>query len=399
MRTSSPRARTIATVLIVVLIPAITAIPALTFLGTARLTSNLDYVWATTALAFAVLAVALGMSLGVAVGARRQRLVGVAVAIGLLAAGLVVARATVLDPFDLQYTAADRSTATGSWKLDDGSRIAFDLTEATPKQHTKGAVIFVHGGPGVPTQPGGGPTTHLSENGFDVYHYDQVGSGRSSRHSDVTRYAIDEQVRHLEQVRRRTNADYVVMVGYSWGGTLLAEYLARYPDTIDRAIFVSPGPLPGHLENSARQPLPQDVDTPRFRAWEKLAEVDVRLAYQFISERESDALNERILELRSARSCRAKQRFDPPPGSGFWANRMLLRHLGRARSIDEQLRRVQTPTLILVGACDRETRRRLNAYHDAFPQSKTVTISGAGHALPAEAPRSYVDRLQKFIMF
>ncbi|WFR70960.1 alpha/beta fold hydrolase [Prescottella defluvii] len=62
-------------------------------------------------------------------------------------------------------------------------------------------MIVLHGGPGTPGEgiPSGGD--ELADAGFDVYAYDQVGAGRSSRLTDVRGYTVERQVEDLEDIR------------------------------------------------------------------------------------------------------------------------------------------------------------------------------------------------------
>lgn len=60
----------------------------------------------------------------------------------------------------------------------------------------------------------------LTADGFDVYVYDQVGSGGSSRLADPSRYGVERYLADLEEIRKRMGADRLVLVGHSYGGAL-----------------------------------------------------------------------------------------------------------------------------------------------------------------------------------
>ncbi|MGW4962883.1 alpha/beta fold hydrolase [Nonomuraea sp. NPDC004186] len=62
-----------------------------------------------------------------------------------------------------------------------------------------------------------GPRRHLAAAGFDVYAYDQLGAGRSTRLSDVTGYTVARHVADLEAIRRTIGADRIVIVGQRTG--------------------------------------------------------------------------------------------------------------------------------------------------------------------------------------
>ena len=44
-------------------------------------------------------------------------------------------------------------------------------------------------------------------------------------------------------VKHYGTGEQVNIIGHSWGGMLASAYIARYPETIDKLVFVEPGPL------------------------------------------------------------------------------------------------------------------------------------------------------------
>ena len=83
----------------------------------------------------------------------------------------------------------------------------------------------------------------LAAAGFDVYAYDQLGAGRSTRLADVTGYTVARYAADLEAIRRVIGADKVIIVGQSWGGSLAARYLAAHPGNVAKVVFTSPGTI------------------------------------------------------------------------------------------------------------------------------------------------------------
>ena len=67
------------------------------------------------------------------------------------------------------------------WELPTGSRIAYVRMAAEGDDARETLVIFLHGGPGTPDMKGDSEYFgRLARDGFDVYVYDEVGTGRSS---------------------------------------------------------------------------------------------------------------------------------------------------------------------------------------------------------------------------
>ena len=78
-------------------------------------------------------------------------------------------------------------------------------------------VIFLHGGPGTPDMKGDSEYFgRLARSGFDVYVYDEVGTGRSSRLEDPRRYTLTRDVADLEAIREKIGAERVVLIGHSY---------------------------------------------------------------------------------------------------------------------------------------------------------------------------------------
>ncbi|MDQ3793014.1 MAG: alpha/beta hydrolase, partial [Actinomycetota bacterium] len=103
-------------------------------------------------------------------------------------------------------------------------------------------VIFLHGGPGVPETKGDSEYFgRLAKDGFDVYVYDEVGTGRSSRLDDPRGYTLERDVSDLEEARQKIGAEEVVLIGHSYGGTIAAAYAASHPERVPKMVLSSPG--------------------------------------------------------------------------------------------------------------------------------------------------------------
>ncbi|WP_158675631.1 alpha/beta hydrolase [Nocardia stercoris] len=256
---------------------------------------------------------------------------GFSVAVG--AAIVALAAATVLHPFPAQPKAAVPQDVR-YWELPTGSRIAY--VRAAPAQIPvrKPPVIFLHGGPGTPGEgiPTGG--AELAAEGFDVYAYDQVGAGRSTRLTEVTGYTVRRQVDDLEAIRVRLGADQLILVGRSWGGSLTAQYLAAHPDRVAKAVVVAPGAIwpqafpdgvgePWNAMNPAQQARYDDLmDNPRILALSLLMGVNPEAAHAFVPDAEADSwMHEVALTGRDGASC-SREVATPPHDNlqGFYVN-------------------------------------------------------------------------------
>lgn len=97
----------------------------------------------------------------------------------------------------------------------DRSRLAVHVTRAAAA--TEPPMIAVHGGPGVADMAHDAPAFGPLATDRDVYVYDRVGTGASTRLADPTGYTTARAVADLEAVRIHTGASRVVLHGHSWG--------------------------------------------------------------------------------------------------------------------------------------------------------------------------------------
>lgn len=127
------------------------------------------------------------------------------------------------------------------WDLATGSRIAYTFMPAARDVPRPTPVLLVHGGPGAPGRAQQRVMATLADAGFDVYDYHQVGAGLSGRLEDVRSYTVARHVADLEAIRTEIGADSMALVGGSWGGQLIANYMVAHPERVARAVVSSPG--------------------------------------------------------------------------------------------------------------------------------------------------------------
>src|SRR5260221_662136 len=147
----------------------------------------------------------------------------------------------------------------------------------------------------------------LEREGYDVYLSDQIGSGVSARLADPGQYHLARHVADLEAIRARIGAQQVILMGASWGGALVAAYMATYPQHVAKAIFTSPAPIneaewsdegliTSRLSAAAQQQYHNTFYTPRFITWYLLGLINPRAAHTLVSDREADAFFNTFLQ-------------------------------------------------------------------------------------------------------
>ena len=110
---------------------------------------------------------------------------------------------------------------------------------AGPASVKKTPLLMLHGGPG---------STHnyfelldrlAEEDDRRLICYDQLGCGNSYLESHPELWNMETWLEELKTVRKALGLDEVILLGQSWGGMLLLEYVCRYPDSGVRGIVLS----------------------------------------------------------------------------------------------------------------------------------------------------------------
>ncbi|ESQ85113.1 hypothetical protein AEAC466_05225 [Asticcacaulis sp. AC466] len=308
--------------------------------------------------------------------------------------GLVAISIPVLQPFPVQPERPIPADV-AYWDIGNTERLAYVHAPSRVVGAHHRPVVVLHGGPGTPNEGLPDLTNALNALGYDVYSYDQIGAGRSTRLADVTRYTVARNVEDLEKVRLAIGADRMVLLGTSWGATLAAHYTLAHPDHVAKVVFASPGPLwpPARagdgaspfesLTGAAGQRYRELTEAPRVVAQALLAAANPNAAHRLVGDAEADSwMHEVAVAGVSVGAC---------PGTkveshihhnlqGFYTNLMTNRDLKRVPDPRPGLRAIKVPVLVVRGACDFIAPAYANDYAETFGTA-VHTISGVGHAI------------------
>jgi proline iminopeptidase len=83
----------------------------------------------------------------------------------------------------------------------------------------------------------------FTADGYDVYVYDCLGAGRSSRLDDAGGYTLERAVDDLAAIRQQIGAQRLTLIGHSYGAVVAAAFLVRQPESVAQVVFSSPGGL------------------------------------------------------------------------------------------------------------------------------------------------------------
>lgn len=329
----------------------------------------------------------------------------------LLLAALGFGSILILVPREYNAPHKRESRGTQYWHLNTGSRIAYTFLKAkgTPRESP---VIFLQGGPGGPIFESnirllGG----LTEDGYNVYLYDQIGCGLSDRLNHIEEYTVDRHISDLEEIIKTIGTEKVILIGQSWGAILAALYIADHPEKVERAIFTGPGPLqPQNRAVEAIEP-PDSLDlkdplftnkmgrkkayTIRARVVELIA---IKLDRKLASDKEMDDFASILnYQMNKSTVCDTSRHGNPEPGYGYYCMVKTLQSLASVNDRRATLRGCDVPLLILRGQCDGIKWGYIAEYQDIFKNCTIRVIQGAGHSVARENPEAYLSSIRAFL--
>jgi proline iminopeptidase len=269
-------------------------------------------------------------------------------------------------------------------RLSDGAQIWTSSAGDGP------GIAFLHGGPG------------LSSNLFAVsawledlgacHHYDQRGSGRSSK---VPPYDVATFVADLDELRAGWGHERVILVGHSWGAMLALFSALEHPERVAAIVGIGFPGIDGAWVRVARR-WPVERLSPEER--ERFASLKGRGG---LDEAEGAELARLYWTMEVA------SRSDVPdwerepmyrfPMAGDVAS-AVRRDVGRL--IEERpgppptwFRELNVPALFVHGAADFRRGDGARAVAGAMPNGRYVELDGAGHCPWIERP----DELRSLI--
>lgn len=293
------------------------------------------------------------------------------------------------------------------WELPTGSRIAYVHRPAVGAPRAQAPVVFVHGGPGVADMRGDAAYFgQLTTNGYEVYVYDELGTGRSSRLEDPRGYTLERDVADLAAIRAQLGAERLILIGHSYGAVVAAAFLAQHPEAVERAVFSSPAGLVSLEANgsgnlTSRLTLGERLSLYRLLVWPRamlaygLAQLNPPAAHAYVDDPEMDARYDRIYaRAEPALHCRGAPPGPEPRGLGGYTS--VVRR-GSWPALRPALAGLPTPALVVKGACDYLTWTSGVDYLHALPNATLVYLPAAGHHAYQDQPARFLANVREFL--
>lgn len=301
------------------------------------------------------------------------------------------------------------------WQLPSGSRIGYTLIPAKGEKKPY-PVIFLQGGPGGPIYDRNIELlSPLADDGYDVYLYDQLGCGSSSRLDMIENYTVDRHRRDLEEIINMIAARKVILIGQSWGAILATQYIAYNPDEVEKLVITGPGPLmPLNKDiQSLKAPDSLNLISPLYtnhQAKEKIYNIRTRVVeffagkfnWKIASDKEMDAFST-LLNHEMGKStvcdtsCLSKNNTIES-GSGYYSMIKTTQSFSKVPDIRHKLADSNIPVLLMRGQCDGIKWGYAREYLQLLKNHRLLIIPGAGHSIGYEKPGVYIQEIKKFLL-
>lgn len=320
---------------------------------------------------------------------------------------------TVFWPRHYNVQSGKKQIISTFWQLSTGSVIGYTYLSSTSKERQAYPVIYLHGGPGgAVSRRVIDDLKPLNDDGFDLYFYDQVGSGSSGRLTDISGYTVQRHADDLDEIITKINSDKVILIGQSWGSVLAAVYLSKHPEKIAKIIFTSPGPIypinnaeiniPAPDSFGLRAPLytnkaaTESSTNTRIKAITFFA---TRFGTKIASDKEVDEYAD-FLDSKAYKSalCDTSINLADRGGNGFFASILTYKSIILMKDFREIIKGINLPVLILKGQCDNQPWGATNEYLNLFPNHKFVLIPNAGHFINVEQHEVYIREIKTFLL-
>lgn len=325
--------------------------------------------------------------------------------------GLVAFMLAVFMPRSYDVAPMHKRNGTQYWDLQTGSTIAYTLVPAQgPKKPFP--IIYLQGGPGgFISDRNIEMLAPLSEDGFDIYLYDQIGSGLSDRLPNIKDYTADRHKIDLEEIIQKLGTTQVILIGQSWGASLAALFIADNPEKVESVVFTGPGAILPMREEliSVIPPDSLNLRKPPYsnmEANDKSANIRTEVVsfwaksfgHKLASDKEADDFQTyRNHELNKATVCDTSKALKAEGGGGFYTQLMTARSFNEVKDPRQRLIGLKIPVLIMKGQCDNQPWGFVNEYLELFPNHQLIIVPDAGHAISVEQPELYLKIIREFL--
>lgn len=271
---------------------------------------------------------------------------------------------------------------------------------AGTKTGNKKPLLLLHGGPG---------STHnyfevldrlAEEDGRELIMYDQIGCGESYVENRPDLWNPKIWAEELIQLRKHLNLEEVHILGQSWGGMLLLDYVCNYkPQGVKSLILSSTLPASwmwGEEQHRMIQELPEKMQEAIKRATSTGDYSDPEYV-----EAETEYMLRHAAKTADENSPECLRRPVKKGGEAYitgWGPNEFT-PLGTLKEYDvtEQLKDIKEPALIVSGGNDLCTPYIAKYMYDRIPNAKWELFQYCRHMCFVEANDQYVEMMKEWL--
>jgi len=339
----------------------------------------------------------------------------------LLAVGLFVIVFIALSLIPLKQTIKPITPRadTQYWQMAGGYKIAYTKL-SSPFLTSHPPVIFLHGGPGGYVHSSIiARMREISLAGFDVYLYDQIGSGLSDRLEKPKDYSFDLHLANLQEiVTKHIHADRVILIGQSFGSLLAAHFAAVNSQFVHKMVLTSPGDLQPLL--TAPDGRSHDIadlyptpDSLKFRdpisVWDEIEGMYINpriimasvcamiFNIKWAPDLEMDGLvNTMASKFTRGLVCNPANVLPEEGGGGGYAH-AFSNWYADITDPRERIKSVSVRVLVMQGQCDQAPYGTAYEYADLF-RGRYEFIENAGHEIWWDQPDIFVNAIREYLL-
>lgn len=257
-----------------------------------------------------------------------------------------------------------------------------DITKNIP-------IILLHGGPGGTCEKYES-LTHLADQGIPMILYDQLGSGYSKvpkNHFEL--YNFDTFEDEIDNLVMHLNIKEYILLGHSWGGMLALQYfIDREHEGLKKLILFSTLPSTkiwneehlNELESFPKEYKEAILNSIYGKPYDKKAlKAGIKLFYDNHVGKKSDR---KYINKRKRFPKLNKEIYNYMWGPNEFVGLGTLKDY----NVEDDLYKIDVPTLILSGELDESTPRMNKLMNERIKNSKWVMFNRCHHASYVEEP-------------
>jgi proline iminopeptidase len=235
---------------------------------------------------------------------------------------------------------------------------------------------------------------------YQLFFYDQRGTGLSDGHLDLAAISIDQFVEDLEALRIAFGLEKISLMGHSWGAIVALAYAIKYQTHLDHLILVDSIPVNNKFAIEFSKTYQQRFQHLSADEQQELTTTCTRPGTE-LSPKILDECNQLDAQLRF---------YDPAKAPVDWAmeentlknadtvNTLMRISFNKMQhDMETQLPTIHVPTLIIHGDFDPIPLKSSEYLHEQIPESQIVIINEAGHFPFIEQPEQIVVALRTFL--